>query len=400
MTETPITKAGSTDSEHPDFILEYARQRGWTISRAQLERRHRAGVVGRPRQHGRGRGLGTVTIYPAGTAELLVAGLEIGGMRMPLRQLAFEMWLRGLPVPIEGVRAYLSALATLHDRLAALIRFLGFGRAALPERALRFVERIARAQAPATMRSMQRRLGSAERVETLLRTTIEMTGGVYRPPERERVLGDSDDEGRLVETALDLEKARTEAPIGLRPWLQGSASEGLVTSSRLYAGHWGRDLAVMSSADLERGRERWLQLRQFFDVIRDMREIYGGDVFGLGALANGYAAAGPIIDALAVFVIARDARGAGSLGQFGAIAEVCAQWRAQVTPHLGGLRALRAFAPTAELFSARRLRPTLIDAVAKERWEIEAGEVGLRYKTEIAGLLATGGTEAGSGRTE
>jgi hypothetical protein len=303
------------------------------------------------------------------------------------------MWLRGLHVPIEGVRAYLSALATLHDRLAAVIRVLGFGRGVLPERALRFVEHLAKAQAPAAMRSMQRRLGSAERVETLLRTTIEMTGGVYRPPERERVLGDSDDEGRLVEIALDLENARTEAPIGLQPWLQGSASEGLLSSTRLYAGHWGRDLAVMSSADLERGRERWLQLRQFFDVIRDMREIYGGDVFGLGALADGYAAVGPIIDALAVFVIARDARGAESLGEFGAIAEVCAQWRAQVTTHLGGLRALRAFPPTAELFSTRRLHPTLIDAVAKERWEIEAREVGRRYETEIAALLAAGGSE-------
>jgi len=314
-------------------------------------------------------------------------------MRMPLRQLAFEMWLRGLSVPIEGVRVYLSALATLHDRLVGVIRILGFGRAALPERALRFVERLARAEAPAAMRSMQRRLGSAERVETLLRTAIEMTGGVYRPPERERVLGHSDDEGGLVEIALDLQKARIEAPIGLEPWLRGNASEGLVFSSRLYAGHWSRDLAGMSNADLERGRESWQQLRRFFDVINDMREIYGDDVFGLGALADGYTAAAGIVDALAVFVIARDARGARSLGEFSAIAEVCAQWRSEVTTQLGGLRALRAFPPTAELFSARRLRPTLINAVAKEQWEIEAREVGLRYETEIAGLLATGGRE-------
>lgn len=147
MTQTPVTGVAAS-AEDAAFILAYAHQRGCKISRAQLERRHRAGVISRPRQQARDRGAGTVTIYPAGTAALLVEGLEIGGTRMPLRPLAFELWLRGHPVPIDGVRAYLAALATLHDRIVAVIRFFGFGRAVLPERALRFVERLARAHPP------------------------------------------------------------------------------------------------------------------------------------------------------------------------------------------------------------------------------------------------------------
>lgn len=100
---------------------------------------------------------------------------------------------------------------------------------------------------------MQWRLGSAERFETLLRVTIEMVGAVYTPPQR--VFGTTDDEGGLVEIAFGLEHARTEAPIGLQPWLQGSSSDVLITSSKLYAGDWTHDLTDLSTADLEAGRE-------------------------------------------------------------------------------------------------------------------------------------------------
>lgn len=119
-----------------------------------------------------------------------------------------------------------------------------------------------------------------------------------------------------------------------------------------------------------------------------MREIYGDDVFGLGALADGYVLAGRLIDALAVFVLAREARRGGvQLAPYAAIADVCAPWREVSAKQLPGLRALRAFPPTAELFSARRLRPTLMNAAAKDRWEAEAREIGLRHEAEIAALL-------------
>lgn len=133
-----------SEGEDADFVLAYAAARGWKLTRSQLERRHRDGAIGRPRQHGRGRGKGTVSTYPVGTATLLVEGLEIGGARMPLREVAFELWLRVRPVPMEGVRAYLMATANLHDRVVTVLRVLGFGRAVLPSRALRFVEDIAR----------------------------------------------------------------------------------------------------------------------------------------------------------------------------------------------------------------------------------------------------------------
>lgn len=119
-----------------------------------------------------------------------------------------------------------------------------------------------------------------------------------------------------------------------------------------------------------------------------MREIFGDDIFGMGALVDGSSLARPIIDAAAVFALARQSRSDSSWHEkHAAIAGVCAQWRREISPQLSGLRALRAFAPTAALFTTRRLRQTLSDAAVKERWEQEARDVGVRYQAEIRRLL-------------
>jgi len=103
---------GSEVGESADFVLAYARERGWQKSRTQLERRHRAGVVHPPRQVARGRGLGTVSIYPSGTAALFVEGSR--ARKHPADADRLRVVAARSAVPIDGVRAHLAALATLH----------------------------------------------------------------------------------------------------------------------------------------------------------------------------------------------------------------------------------------------------------------------------------------------
>jgi hypothetical protein len=249
MNEARESRPDAVDGEEAEVVLASAAARGWRLSRSQLERRHRAGVICRPQQRGRGRGKGSLSIYPLGTAALLIEGLELGA-RMPLRELAFELWLRGRRVPMEGVRAYLMATAALHDRVAAVLRVIGFGRVLLPTRAIRFLERIVRTYA-SRLPTMRRRLGTEERVETVVRAALDMAAGTYTPPTR--IHGPADDEGLLVEIALGLQKARIEAPTGLKPWLTGSMTEIMVDSTRLYAGSWMNDLRAMTDAQLDKG---------------------------------------------------------------------------------------------------------------------------------------------------
>lgn len=275
-----------------------------------------------------------------------------------------------------------------------MIRFLGFGRAVLPRRVLRLIASLARRTGPVQLRRMRARLGDdTGRVETVLRATIEMAGGVYMPPVR--VHGEADKEGPLFEAVLGFDNARTEAPIGQEPWLKGDTSDLLLESMRDFAGDWAHDLAQMSDAELEVGRRRWRVLREFIEIIGEMREMYGKNAFGLGALAEGYAMAKSMIDPAAVFVLARKARRGDPVEerQLAAIAGVCAQWRETVSPSLPALRALRRYSPTAELFAARRLHGVLTNSAAKVRWEAEAQDVGRRYEREITELFAKVGVD-------
>jgi len=377
------------EGETADEVLMYARSRGWTISRTQLERRHRAGAIQSPRQVARGRGAGTVSIYPPGTSALIVEGLELGNL--PLSRISFEMWLCGRPVPMDGVRDYLIATATLHDRVARVLQIFGFGGAVLPNRVLRWVAKIARRQQPAGIGLIRRRLDNDQgRTETVIRASAEMVAGVYVPPQY--VMGPDDDEGNLFEAVLGIEAASIEAPIGLQPWRRGSLTETLVDATRDFAGEWTRDLTSLADEDLGVGRARLLVLRDFVATIEDMREMYGRQLFGFGALADGYRLAKSIVEPAAVFVFARKARaGEDQSAQFDAISRACTELRELVSLPL--LRAFRGYAPTAELFSQKRLYAVLTRATAKAQWEQEAGAVGVRYKAEIAELFVRTGVD-------
>jgi len=100
------------------------------------------------------------------------------------------------------------------------------------------------------------------------------------------------------------------------------------------------------------------------------------------------AEASAFVDAAAVLLLGRVAhRGdVAEMRNLNAIGEACRQWREVVSADLAKLRALRSFAPTAELFSAERMHGVLTDANALERWEAEAQHVLPRFESELAAL--------------
>jgi single-stranded DNA-binding protein len=102
---------GAAD-ETTESVLEAATAAGHALSRDQLIRFHQHGLIPRPRQVSRGPGGGRrkMTVYPSGTAELVVRICELRD-RIPehrLDELGWLCWWHELPVPDCLARDYLN----------------------------------------------------------------------------------------------------------------------------------------------------------------------------------------------------------------------------------------------------------------------------------------------------
>lgn len=384
------TELPSSEDETADQLLSVAAARGWPLTRAQLERRHRAGLIPRPRQIALGRGLGSTTVYPAGTAKELIAGLEIGSRVRALPAVAWELWFTGWPVPMTEVRKYLEGVARLHDRIVIVIRTFGFGRRILPQRVLQLLATWARRRTTDHIQQgIRKRLHGAGQVETFMRISTELLGGVYQPPRN--IHGPTDDEGLLFEQAIGLDAARQYAPIGAKPWVTGDGHQTLLTISTVFAGEWEKDLAALTDAELCDARDRCRALQEAAVMIGDETgEIYGEQAFGFPAMADLLRQPDPLGTGFFVLGLARlgEETFRRELEQFLGAA---ATWRKTVSPQLPALRRLRSLPELADLLTQQRLFSVLTDPVEQSRFQQDAKAAAERYGPEIGRALAEAG---------
>jgi len=102
-------------------LLAAASEAGFVVSEAQLARWHRAGLLPRPRQLSLGRGKGTVTAYPSGTALQLLALCRIRVNDRSLARAGFRLWWEGYAVDAGLI------LSPLRVSAAAIDAVLGLG---------------------------------------------------------------------------------------------------------------------------------------------------------------------------------------------------------------------------------------------------------------------------------
>ena len=79
-------------------LVEEARTRGATVSGRQLKRWRATGLIPGPERHWLGRGLGSVTSYPTGTADLVVTLANLPKKRRHPVHAPLVAFARGLPV--------------------------------------------------------------------------------------------------------------------------------------------------------------------------------------------------------------------------------------------------------------------------------------------------------------
>lgn len=126
-------------------LLHYGAEHGFSVTKRQLVRWHQGGLLPRPMQRPMGRGKGTRTVYPPGTAEQLVALCEIQTTTRSLDRVGFMLWWRGYEVDHALVTRVLMGTAARIDAGLWLPRHSGAGQLVVPPSVIWFPGAVARA---------------------------------------------------------------------------------------------------------------------------------------------------------------------------------------------------------------------------------------------------------------
>jgi hypothetical protein len=230
--------------ETPADVVETVDGAGGAVTRDQLVRWHRNGLIPRPSVEHLGRGRGSASYYPAGTAAQVVALLDIQKGHRRLADVAWLLWWAGYPVDEAVVRA---RLAKLLDTWST--GFEAFATGELPEMEL---ASLADARLPSqTLRWTRQRLGRDDFVPWLL----GLVEGLRRGGEN----ADKADLERLGSVLEIQEPVDTESVAGT-----------LTVVSRVLHPSALREASASRLSDLVAARD---QVKQFLFIVSTFGEI-------------------------------------------------------------------------------------------------------------------------------
>jgi len=141
---------GDTEAaETAEDLLAAAQEAGFEVTRDQLHRWQREGLLPRPRQRGLGHGLGTEVIYPPGSARQLVALREQLEIKRSFIDAAWVLWWNRYWVSERWIRALFNTKAVQLERVRVKEEqgdlkpdIDKWGRGSLPHSVLRTMRRL------------------------------------------------------------------------------------------------------------------------------------------------------------------------------------------------------------------------------------------------------------------
>ncbi len=105
------------DGETAAYLLAFIEQHNLSLTADQLRRLHLEGLIARPLQdHPEGK-VGSETVYPKGTSDLLLAICVLRQQKRSFAAIAWQLWRDGYPIPLTRIRADLRKTAEEWERL-------------------------------------------------------------------------------------------------------------------------------------------------------------------------------------------------------------------------------------------------------------------------------------------
>ena len=297
-----------TDShfvESAEFLLAQAKNAGFDVAAAALARWHRTGLLPRPRTRSLGRGRGTQTLYPEGTAAQLLALCKLHSNFRSLEYVGWHLWLQNHSVAEKywvprfrnaardfddarnKVRTCLFPDGTTVPSEQGLKELLSIGQGKITDPITRRMRKRVRT------RRRDRKLETASNSDyrdhadedfvIAMRTILDVALGQFRgwdsPQDRDRT--NQWVQQQVILRALGLHRAREIQLPRIGPLLRGDIQPTLIKLSQRLAAPLQDVLAAATVEEIVAARDEWRTLLVMWDAMGDLLErIFGKHAFG------------------------------------------------------------------------------------------------------------------------
>jgi len=372
--------------EPADDVLRFAAAAGQDVSRAQLVRWHKHGVIPRPRTRYESGRRGLETLYPPGTSVLVVDVSELHVRRHGLKAVTWQLWWSGYERDMTEVRAYMEKVCDDYDKTLDKIRRLVRSERLVPGSrwTVRGYLRDS-PDVPAPFGTIRRRLnwGGARDFDVFVNLILRaMVGDTVQP---------SPSECEIFERALCFDGARQTPLHGSREWWEQEDGSAVVWMGRFMSRPLVERLKEASDDDLLEARN---VARKFFQYVVTFGEVMCW-IFGRRGLGFGFIGkfverflGDPDRQAMIVLVFdsaRRDPVLSKGLLELGPTME---SWNTEGYKGWQQLRLLAAEVPAvAELLSPTRLRESFKNSKGQDRLSQEVAAFRTLHADEIDAVV-------------
>jgi hypothetical protein len=279
--------------ETADDVVAAARAQGHPVTRTQLARWHRLGLLPRPRRQSLGRGHGMMSLYPAGTTTQLLRLRELQSRERQMTLIAFELWWEGYSVPEEAARHLLADIGRQFDDEIHRLRDMGPGEVRAE------AEQTATSRTSTKMvRRMRKRVGAANfpKLVLALVSTLEGQSALFDPEGNHGWDAIVEVAASGLNKGLGLQRAHTDQVRGIPAWLPpDSTQSALKRVPELLRGiefeHIAREAPA---AYLIAARDGVKAFAAYFIPSAELVTArFGKDMFGMSAFAELLSDLGP-----------------------------------------------------------------------------------------------------------
>ncbi|MDE2200871.1 MAG: hypothetical protein KGJ41_17815 [Rhodospirillales bacterium] len=282
-------------AETAEYLMARVTEADLSASAAQVARWHRVGLLPQPRQQSLGRGRGTQTVYPPGTARQLIALIQLHRRYRYLDDVGWRLWWHGFSVSEPHWLGHLRHAASRFDDIRAKARqalaLLEDDDDQVADAVLANLETAAvDSSVPKFVKHLRKRVGRRN-FASLLRFLMMVVDGSFGSPPDATDDPDKEQDLIIVARATGFGQSQRRPPKGYLPLLIDPKaiweSFGIVSSVLREATLVSRVEHVRESAWIE-ARDELRDMMTFFQIfIEVLRPIFGRRLpYGLGVAAE------------------------------------------------------------------------------------------------------------------